>query len=117
MPESMQSCTYMQTTLSRSVIEAALESLESRKAQIEADIAAARAMLGKRKPGRPARGDANHDVSTEQPRKRRRLSADARKRIAEGQRKRWAEVRAAKEPTASSTKKTKQRAKRATASQ
>lgn len=72
--------------------------MESREiiAQIDAEISRlqqARALLGggttKGKPGRP-KGSANKP-----PHRRRVLSADARKRIADAQRRRWAERRKA----------------------
>ena len=49
---------------------------------------------GKR-PGRPPKGPAAFETSAAIP-KKRHVSAAARKRMAEGQRKRWAAIKAAK---------------------
>lgn len=70
------------------MLEAALEGEENRRARIETEIATVRAMLGQGTRRTVANGTAK-----EQPRKRRTLSAAARKRMADAQKKRWAEAR------------------------
>jgi hypothetical protein len=65
-----------------SLLEAALIGYQSQMAQIEQTIAELRSQLGH---GRPA-SSGNAPV-----RKRRKMSAAARKRIAAAQKKRWAE--------------------------
>jgi hypothetical protein len=67
------------------VLEAALEGLELQKRRIEAQMTEIRTQLGKRQ--RPAA-----EMASAVP-KKRNLSADARKRIATAQKKRWAEYR------------------------
>ena len=66
------------------VLEAALEGLELQKKRIEAQMAEIRIRLGKR---------TNVGGAIEP--KKRDLSAEARKRIAAAQKKRWAEYRKA----------------------
>ena len=66
------------------VLEAALEGLELQKKRIEAQMAEIRIQLGKR----TTVGGATEP-------KKRDLSAEARKRIAAAQKKRWAEYRKA----------------------
>jgi len=73
----------------QTLLEAALEGLELQKQRIDGQIREVRARLGGSR-----RGAANVAVEAS-PRKgrrggRRTLSAEARKRIAEAQRKRWA---------------------------
>jgi hypothetical protein len=70
------------------VLEAALEGLELQKKRIENQIREIRARLGKR----PRSGKPDTVAST----RKRNLSAEARKRIASAQKKRWAEYRKAK---------------------
>ncbi len=74
----------MPTKLTHEIITAAIEGFESQKAQIDAQIAELRQMLS----GRPA-----ETATAPKParRKRRKMSAAGRARIAEAQRKRWAE--------------------------
>ena len=75
------------------ILEAALEGLLAQKQRIEDQIAQVRSMLGKAAP-RAARSAsvASPAVAGAAPRKRV-MSAAARKRIAEAQKKRWAEFR------------------------
>ncbi|MCC7234189.1 MAG: hypothetical protein IT163_02740 [Bryobacterales bacterium] len=78
------------------LLAAALEGLILQKDRIEEQIRNLRGILGKRSPGRPAKAAAAAAVdsdSAEKPRKRRKMSAAARKRIAEAQKKRWSEYR------------------------
>lgn len=75
--------------VNESLLAAALEGLELQKRRIDDQIRDVRAMLGKgvRKPGRPAVN------GTAPKRKATRLSAEARKRIAAAQKRRWAAYR------------------------
>jgi len=70
----------------------ALVGYEREKAKIETTIAEIRAQLGLRGPGRPKAVSA---IAGTAPGKRT-LSASARKRIAEAQRKRWAAIKGTK---------------------
>ncbi len=85
--------------LTPELIAAAIEGYESQKARIDASIRELRAML----PGNHPDGTPAAMVPI---RKRRALSASARKRIAEAQRKRWAASRkeAAPKTTAGASK-------------
>ena len=74
----------MPTKLANEIITAAIEGFESQKAQIDAQIAELRQMLS----GRPAETAVAPEPAK---RKRRGMSAAGRARIAEAQRKRWAE--------------------------
>jgi hypothetical protein len=81
--------------ISHEMLAAALEGLELQKTRIEEQIANVRSMLGIKKRGRPPKTA----VSQEAPkpaRKRRKMSAAARKRIGDATRKRWAALRKAK---------------------
>jgi hypothetical protein len=77
------------------LLEAALEGLESKRRQIEDQIQQVRQLLGTggvRRRGRPPlkrEAPAAHAAT----RGRRELSAEARRKIAAGQKKRWAEFR------------------------
>jgi hypothetical protein len=78
----------MPKKLSDDLISAAIEGFEAQKRRLDEQIQELRAMLPRNGVSRtassePARG----------PRKRRRMSADARRRIAEAQRKRWAAIK------------------------
>lgn len=70
-----------------SLLSAALEGLEMQRKRVEDQIAQVRAALGGRKP-RSASSDA-----PSKPVKKRELSPEARKRIANAQKRRWAEYR------------------------
>lgn|SRR5579863_2814807 len=78
-----------------SLLTAALEGLELQKQRIEEQIQEVRSLLGKtparrgRPPGSINSASTNHGPA----RKRARLSAAARKRIAAAQKRRWAEYR------------------------
>ena len=80
----------------REILEAALQGLEAQKQKLDDQIAQVRAMVGRR-PGRPPKdsaGEADTATTRRTPRKKRRsLSAEARKRIAAAQKKRWAAFR------------------------
>jgi len=72
----------MPAKLTNTIIEAAISGFETQKRALDAQIAELRAMLS----GSPA------EAATITPtgRQRRKISAAARKKMAEGQRKRWA---------------------------
>ncbi len=84
------------------VLEAALVGLQHQRAEIEAKMAEIRRVLGSR-----AASPVSASVTTTPPRAKRQLSAAARKRIAEAQKKRWAGYHAAKEEPAPAKKKRK----------
>jgi hypothetical protein len=73
----------MPQPLTSEIITAAIVGFEQQKVQIDAQIAALRAMLPSGIPAAAITPDGS-------PRRRRKLSAAARARIAEAQRKRWA---------------------------
>lgn len=78
--------------------EAALEGLELQKQRIEEQIRAVRSLLGGKKP-RAAKAAEETSAAPSakkagrKPRRKRNLSPEARKRIAEAQKKRWAAFR------------------------
>ena len=95
------------------ILEAALQGLESQKEKIEEQISQVRSMMGRRV-GRPPKsagtsgGGGNtgggakatksaSGASSGRGRKKRTLSAEARKRIAAAQKKRWAAFRKSQE--------------------
>jgi len=75
-------------TYNASLLEAALIGYQKRRAEIDAAITALEGRLGMR-----GKGDVPGPFVAAPRRKRRKLSAAARKRIAEAQRKRWAAYR------------------------
>jgi hypothetical protein len=81
-------CFWENDSMNERLLEFALIGFEARKVEIEAAIADIRGQLGQRSPGRASVDGAARKI----PRKRV-LSADAKRRIAEGQRKRWAAVK------------------------
>lgn len=78
--------------LTPEVLTAALEGLQAQRARLEGQIADVRRMLGTRR-GRPPKHQAEGAPALA-PRMRRKLSAAARRRMSEAQKKRWAAVRA-----------------------
>jgi len=76
----------MPTKLDHEVLAAAIEGFEAQKKHIDAQIAEIRQILS---------GGSAEPAATPEPgrRKRRKMSAAGRKRIAEAQRKRWAASR------------------------
>src|SRR5262249_47279905 len=90
----------MSTKLTPEIINAAIEGFTAQKARINSQIAELRAMLNGRQPTAAA---------APQTTKRSTMSAAGRKRIAEAQRKRWAALKGASEPTASQPPKRKRR--------
>ena len=81
--------------VSRELLNAALEGFERQQTRIEEQITHVRSMLGIRKRGRPPKNPAAQE-SPKPPRKLRKMSAAARKRIGDATRKRWAALRKAK---------------------
>src|ERR1035438_5184044 len=80
-------------TLTPEILTAAIEGFEQQKLRIDAQIAELRVMLsgGRTKPA----------AAPEVPKgKRRKMSAAARKRIGDAQRKRWSESKGTKQPAA-----------------
>src|SRR5208283_2895642 len=77
--------------LTNDIIAAAIEGFQAQKKNIDAQIAELRRALSG-DPGKPA---ATAEAPT---RKRRKMSAASRARIAEAQRKRWAAFKKAAEP-------------------
>ena len=71
------------------ILAAALIGLQQKLEQLDEQIATVKSLMGQPKRSRPAKTES----STAAPRKRRKLSAEARKRIAEAQKKRWAAFR------------------------
>jgi hypothetical protein len=79
--------------LTNEIIVAAIDGFEAQKTRLDAQIAELRAML----PG----GSPEAATTPEAPKgKRRKMSAAARKRIGDAQRKRWAASKKATEPSA-----------------
>jgi hypothetical protein len=72
-------------TMTHDIITAAIDGFEAQKKRIDAQIADLRQALT---------GNGTHALATSEPvRGRRKMSAAARKRIADAQRKRWAAMR------------------------
>src|ERR1035437_4385164 len=93
---------HMPTKLTPEIISAAILGFEERKRHIDAQIAELRAMLlgGRTEPA------ATPEVPKS---KRRKMSASARKRIGDAQRKRWAESKKETEPSSPVAPRTKRR--------
>jgi hypothetical protein len=80
--------------LDPAILEAALAGLEAKRRRLDEQITQVRSLLGSPRRGRPRAGGADSVPSVAQaPKKRRTMSAAARKRIALAQKKRWAEFR------------------------
>jgi hypothetical protein len=75
----------MPTKLDNDILAAALEGFEAQKKHLDAQIAEIRQLL--------TGGGAGPAATPEPGRKRRKMSAAGRKRIAEAQRKRWAQAK------------------------
>jgi cell division septum initiation protein DivIVA len=75
----------MPTKLDNDILAAAIEGFEAQKKRLDAQIAEIRQQL--------TGGRAESAATTEPGRKRRKMSAAGRKRIAEAQRKRWADIK------------------------
>src|SRR5260221_3150140 len=72
--------------LNSEIIAAAIEGFESQKRRIDTQIGELRAML--------SGGRTEGTVAPEMPKRKRKVSAAARRRMAEGQKKRWATLKA-----------------------
>jgi hypothetical protein len=85
------------------ILEAALQGLEAQKEKVEEQIAQVRSLMGRRVGRPPKQGGGSAGASKTSggrsgaPRKKRVLSAEARKRIAAAQKKRWAAFRKTQE--------------------
>lgn len=90
--------TYMPTPkLNAEIIAAAIEGFESQKRRIDNQIGELRAML--------SGGKTEGTATPEAPTRKRRVSAAARRRMAEGQKKRWAAIKAeSKKPKSAAAK-------------
>jgi hypothetical protein len=76
------------------ILAAALDGLVAQRDKLDEQIRQIRGLLGKKSPGRPAKSAAGTAaMSDDKPKRRRKMSAAARKRIAEAQKKRWSEYR------------------------
>jgi hypothetical protein len=75
----------MPTKLDNDILAAAIEGFEAQKKRLDAQIAEIRQQM--------TGGSARAAAAPEPGRKRRKMSAAGRKRIAEAQRKRWADVK------------------------
>jgi hypothetical protein len=81
-------------SLDPEILAAALAGLQQKAQHLDEQIAAVRSLMGQRRRGRPPKTEDTAAAAT-QPKKKRTLSAEAKKRIAEAQKKRWAAVRKA----------------------
>jgi hypothetical protein len=90
----------MFTKLSPEIVNAAIQGFEVQKQHLDAQIAELRVMLNGTRPKAAA---MPHNAT------RRKVSAAARKRMAEGQRKRWAAAKGASEPAVAQPTKRKRR--------
>jgi hypothetical protein len=89
----LESISMSTLRLTQELIEAAIEGYETQKSRIEGKIAELRAQLS---------GNSTPAAAAAEPvtRKRRKMSAAARKRIADAQRKRWATSKGGSTPAA-----------------
>ncbi|MGA7414623.1 MAG: hypothetical protein WBW33_29410 [Bryobacteraceae bacterium] len=78
------------SSIPREILEAALHGLEAQKQKLEEQIGEVRSLLGKRVGRPPKTQNAILVVAAAPLRKRHAMSAEARKRIAAAQKKRWA---------------------------
>lgn len=85
------------TKLTTTIIEAAIYGFEEQKKSIDAQIAELRAMMT----GAPKPAPLAKEASTKQ--KKRKFSAEAKKRMREAQRKRWAKIKGATPTAATGT--------------
>ena len=89
----------MSTALDQSLLEAALEGFESQLARINAQIAQVKSMMSGKKTAAaaaPPAAAATGATKGKRTRKSRVVSEEARQRMADAQKKRWAKIRAAK---------------------
>ena len=76
---------YMPTKFTTEILAAAIEGFQAQKRRLDAQIAELRQLMA---------GSSPEPAATPEPaRKRRKMSASARQRIADAQRKRWAVVK------------------------
>jgi len=78
----------------RRLLELALKGLEAERAKIDNEIAQIRSQLGGGPTVATDRGEVGNGLPAAQPRKRRRMSAAARKKISEAMKRRYAAMRA-----------------------
>ena len=90
----------MSTKLSPEIIAAAIAGFESQRQHIDSQIAELRAMLNGARP---------HTVAAAHHGQRRKVSAAARKRMAEGQQRRWAAAKGLSEAATITSPKRKRR--------
>ena len=90
---------FMAQQLTTDILNAALENLTSKRRQLDEQIAEVRRMLGTTTDGA--------STKTEGPPRKGRMSAAGRRAIAEAQRRRWAEKKAAAQPAATPAAETK----------
>jgi hypothetical protein len=91
--------------LTNTIIQAAIDGFEAQKQRIDIQIAELRAMMtGAPKTSSPEKGQPK--------RRRRKLSAEAIKRMREGQKRRWAKIRGESEAPAAKTVAKKAKPKR-----
>jgi hypothetical protein len=76
----------------REILAAALQGLEAQRDKLEEQISQVRSLMGGRR-GRPVHASVDHSTGEQTGRKKRVLSAGARKRIAAAQKRRWAAFR------------------------
>jgi hypothetical protein len=86
----------MPTKLTHEIIAAAIDGFEVQKQHIDAKIADLRALL-------PGGSQKTTNTPEAPPRKRKRFSAAARKRMKEAQRLRWAKIRGEAAPASKAT--------------
>ena len=72
--------------------------MQQKLQRLDEQIAIVRSLMGARRRGRPPK--IAEPASNQAPKKRRKLSEEAKKRIAEGQKKRWAAFRKDKNASA-----------------
>jgi len=83
-------------TASREILEAALQGLELQRQKLDEHIAQVRSLLGRRVGRPPKEGHAASVAEVKKAPVKRVLSAEARKRIAAAQKRRWAAFRKSK---------------------
>jgi len=107
-------------SLSKEVLEAALEGLETQRARIEEHIAEVRSLLGVRRRGRPPKShsaDQDQAATKSSGRSRRaRLSPEGRAKIIAALKKRWAAAKAGQAARPGATKRSRKATKKAAAS-
>ena len=80
--------------LNAEIIAAAIEGFESQRRRLDTQIGELRAMLS---------GSKSEGATSEAPTRKRKVSAAARRRMAQGQKKRWAAIKAESQSQASAT--------------